>query len=233
MDSMSHINVELVNVTKTYRLRKGYKTVLDNVTFSFPRGEKIAILGLNGAGKSTLIRLLAGAEDPTKGEIFRYRRLSWPLGFSGGFVGSMSGKENVRFIARIYGYDVEYVETFVRDFAEIGEHFFMPVKTYSSGMRARLAFGVSMAINFDCYLVDEILAVGDAAFRKKCEHVFSTKLKESDLIMVAHNPAMLKRFCTSAAILNDGRLLYFSDIDEGIAKYQEIIKQKQAAVTSR
>jgi capsular polysaccharide transport system ATP-binding protein len=165
-------NVLLKEVSKRYRLRHGEKIVLDNVTFAFPRGVSVAVLGLNGAGKSTLIRLIAGAEEPTSGHIIRYTRISWPLGFSGGFAGSMTGKENVRFVARIYGQDVDEVEEFVRAFADIGEHYNMPVRTYSAGMRARLAFGVSMAIDFDCYLVDEILAVGDAVFRKNANRSF-------------------------------------------------------------
>ena len=139
----------------------------------------------------------------------------------------MTGKENVRFVARIYGRDVEEVEDFVRAFADIGEHYFMPMKTYSSGMRARLAFGVSMAIDFDCYLVDEILAVGDAVFRRKCESVFATKLKHADIIMVAHNPNLLRKYCDAAAILQDGNLELYEDLEEGIRVYNEIIKRKQ------
>jgi capsular polysaccharide transport system ATP-binding protein len=223
------VNVRLLNVTKRYRLRKSVKTVLDHVTFTFPRNQNIAVLGLNGAGKSTLIRLIAGAEEPTSGKIQWFRKISWPLGFSGSFAGSMTGKENVRFIARIYGKDVEEVEDFVRSFADIGDHYFMPVKTYSSGMRARLAFGASMAIDFDCYLVDEILAVGDAVFRKRCEDVFAGKLEKSDIIMVAHSPGMLRKYCSAAAILLDGKLRYFPDLEEGIKAYDELIKARQKA----
>jgi len=219
--------VRLENVSKHYRLRNASKVVLDNVTFGFPQGNNIAVLGLNGAGKSTLIRLIAGAEEPTSGRIIRNANISWPLGFSGGFAGSMTGKENVRFVARIYGRDVDEVEDFVRAFADIGEHYFMPVRTYSSGMRARLAFGVSMAIDFDCYLVDEILAVGDAVFRKRCEDMFSSKLKKSNIIMVAHAPSLLRKYCSSAAILIDGKLRYFPDLEEGIKAYNGIIKHKQ------
>lgn len=222
-----NMNVRLVNVTKSYRVRSGVKKVLDNVNFTFPRGVNIAVLGLNGAGKSTLIRLIAGAEEPTSGEIVRYRRTSWPLGFAGGFAGSMTGREGVRFIARIYGEDIDKVEDFVRGFADIGDHYFMPVKTYSSGMRARLAFGVSMAIDFDCYLVDEILAVGDMVFRQRCENMFATKLKNADIIMVAHSPALLKKYCQSAAILLDGRMEYFENIDDGIRVYNDMIKRMQ------
>ncbi|WP_038035680.1 ABC transporter ATP-binding protein [Thermopetrobacter sp. TC1] len=220
------LNVRLEGVTKKYKLRNGEKIVLDDITFDFPKGRSIAILGLNGAGKSTLIRLMAGAEEPTAGTITRYVRLSWPLGFSGGLAGSMTGKENARFVARIYGQDVQEVEEFVRDFAEIGEHYNMPVKTYSSGMRARLAFGLSMAIDFDCYLVDEILSVGDAVFRKKCQDVFSSKLKNADIIMVAHSASILERYCDSAAILLNGRLIYFKDIKEAIKEYNAYIKSQ-------
>ncbi len=221
-------NVLLKDVSKIYRVRRGRKVVLDHVTFRFPRGVNVAVLGLNGAGKSTLIRLIAGAEEPTSGSILRYTRISWPLGFTGGFAGTMTGKENVRFVARIYGQDVEEVESFVQDFADIGDHYNMPVRTYSAGMRARLAFGVSMAIDFDCYLIDEILAVGDAVFRQKCDEVFSSKLKHADIIMVAHSPALLKKYCNAGAILRDGRLDYYDDLDEAIAVYNAIIRAKQA-----
>ncbi len=220
-------NVRLVEVVKRYRLRRGYKTVLNEVTFEFPRGYRIAILGLNGAGKSTLIRLIAGSEEPTSGRIERYSNISWPLGVSGGHAGSMTGKENVRFVARLYGRDVQEVEDYVRAFADIGEHYFMPMRTYSSGMRARLAFGLSMAIDFDCYLVDEILAVGDAVFRKRCEEVFSAKLERADMIMVAHSPALLRKYCNAAAILRNGRLEFFDDLEAGIAAYNRLIKEQQ------
>ncbi len=224
-----HANVVLENLTKKYRLRNRSKTILDNLNFVFPRGYNIAILGLNGAGKSTLIRLIAGAEEPTSGRVVRLTRVSWPLGFSGGIAGSMTGKEGTRFVARIYGRDVEEVEDFVRSFADIGDHYFMPVKTYSSGMRARLAFGISMAIDFDCYLVDEILAVGDAVFRQKCEQVFSSKLQKSDIIMVAHSPALLRKYCDAAAILENSKLTFYPDLEEGIKVYNELIKRKQQA----
>ncbi len=220
-------NVRLFEVTKRYRLRKGQRTILDHVTFDFPRGRNIAILGLNGAGKSTLIRLIASAEEPTSGRIERYVRISWPLGFAGGYAGSMTGRENVRFVARIYGRDVDEVEDFVRAFADIGEHYFMPMRTYSSGMRARLAFGLSMAIDFDCYLVDEILAVGDAVFRQRCKEVFTKKLEHADMIMVAHSPALLRTYCDAAAILLDGQLRYFDDLEEGIAAYTHLIRERQ------
>ena len=222
-------NVRLVEVTKRYQLRKGRKTVIDNVTFEFPRGRNIAILGLNGAGKSTLIRLIAGAEEPTSGRIERHVRISWPLGFAGGYAGSMTGRENVRFVARIYGREVDEVEDFVRSFADIGDHYFMPVRTYSAGMRARLAFGLSMAIDFDCYLVDEILAVGDAVFRQRCQEVFARKLEHADMIMVAHSPALLRSYCNAAAILLDGRLQYFDDLEQGITAYNRLIRERQTA----
>ena len=222
------INVLLMDVTKRYRVRRGHKTVLDHVNFAFPRGRRVAVLGLNGAGKSTLIRLIAGAEEPTSGRIVRHGRISWPLGFAGGFAGRMTGRENVRFVARIYGCDVGEVEEFVRSFADIGEHYFMPVRTYSSGMKARLAFGLSMAIDFDCYLVDEILAVGDAVFRRRCQQVFSRRLERADIIMVAHNPNLLRHYCDSAAILLDGRLHHFPDLEEGIAAYDELVRERQA-----
>jgi capsular polysaccharide transport system ATP-binding protein len=161
--------IELRNLSKAYRIKGIRKQVLDRVTLHFPADRNVAIMGPNGSGKSTLMRLLAGAEQPDEGEVIRKVSVSWPLGFSGGFNGSMTGIENIRFIARVYGADSEDVIDRVTDFAELGPSLRLPVKTYSSGMKARLAFGMSMAIDFQCYLIDEVIAVGDETFRRKSQ----------------------------------------------------------------
>jgi capsular polysaccharide transport system ATP-binding protein len=213
---MIHLN----HVVKSYRLREGRKVVLRNITATFPK-TNIAILGANGAGKSTLLRLIAGTELPDSGTILREGRISWPLGFAGSFNGTLSGAENVRFVARIYGEDTERVLDFVEAFAELGEFFHMPVSSYSSGMRARLAFGVSMAVAFDYYLVDEITAVGDDKFRQKCFTTFTEKLANSSIIMISHSKATLKQYCQIGAVLHQGELAFCHDLNEAIALHEE------------
>jgi capsular polysaccharide transport system ATP-binding protein len=215
--------IRLQNVAKSYRLREGRKVVLRNISATFPR-TNVAILGANGAGKSTLLRLIAGTEPPDSGDILRQGRISWPLGFAGSFNGTMSGAENVRFVARIYGEDTERVLDFVESFSELGEFFRMPVSSYSSGMRARLAFGVSMAVAFDYYLVDEITAVGDDKFRQKCLTTFTKKLANSGIIMISHSKATLKQYCRIGAVLHQGELMMFDDLNEAIALHEQHMK---------
>jgi capsular polysaccharide transport system ATP-binding protein len=215
--------IHLENVVKWYRLREGHKVVLRNLTAIF-RNTNVAILGANGAGKSTLLRLIAGTELPDSGTIRRQGRISWPLGFAGSFNGSLSGAENIRFVARIYGEDTERVLDFVAAFSELGEFFHMPVSSYSSGMRARLAFGVSMAVAFDYYLVDEITAVGDDKFRQKCLTTFKEKLAHSSIIMISHSKATLKQYCQVGAVLHEGELTFCDDLDEAIALHEEHMK---------
>jgi capsular polysaccharide transport system ATP-binding protein len=215
--------IRLENVMKSYRLREGRKIVLRNLTATFPK-TNVAILGANGAGKSTLLRLIAGTELPDSGIILREGRISWPLGFAGSFNGTLSGAENVRFVARIYGEDTERVLDFVESFSELGEFFGMPVSSYSSGMRARLAFGVSMAVAFDYYLVDEITAVGDDKFRQKCLTTFKEKLANSTIIMISHSKATLKQYCQIGAVLHQGELTFCDDLHEAIALHEEHMK---------
>jgi capsular polysaccharide transport system ATP-binding protein len=215
--------IRLENVVKSYRLREGRKVVLRNLTATLPKSN-VGILGANGAGKSTLLRLIAGTELPDSGSILRQGRISWPLGFSGSFNGSLSGVENVRFVARIYGEDTERVLEFVEAFSELGQFFRMPVSSYSSGMRARLAFGVSMAVAFDYYLVDEITAVGDDKFRQKCLTTFKEKLGNSSIIMISHSKATLKQYCEMGAVLHQGELTICDDLHEAIALHEEHMK---------
>lgn len=203
----------LDNVSKAYKLKGVHKVILDRVSFRFPEDRNVAIMGRNGAGKSTLMRLLAGAEQPDSGRVLRSLRVSWPLGFAGGFNGSMTGMENVRFVARVYGQDTEAVLDYVRDFSELGRSLDLPIRTYSSGMKARLAFGLSMAIDFDCYLIDEITAVGDERFKRKSQAAFNEKLAKSQIIMISHSIGAIKEYCDCGIILDSGAAVYFNDID--------------------
>ncbi len=216
--------IRFENVTKRYKLKDGSKTILDRASFEIPRGRSFGILGVNGAGKSTLLRLISGNELPDRGTIRRQNvKISWPLGFAESFHGALSGRDNVKFACRIYGRDIEEVTEYVRDFAEIGAHLDEPVKTYSSGMKARLAFGLSMAFNFDVYLVDEITAVGDARFKAKCATVFSEKLEKSDIIMVSHSMVTLKRYCDAGCVLREGRVEFYDSIKDAINAYEGYI----------
>lgn len=215
-------NLRFHNVSKYYLTKEGPRRVLENLSIDFPRGRSIAILGRNGAGKSTLMRLIAGVEAPSRGQVERVTRVSWPIGFGGGVHGRLSGFENCRFIARIYNVDPREMTEFVAEFSDLGKYFHMPVHTYSSGMRAKLAFGMSMAIQFDCYLIDELTAVGDAQFKKKCREVFDTRLAGADVIMVSHQPGTMKDYCDMAAVLHEGQIRFFENIDEAIAIYKDL-----------
>ncbi|MBI2892669.1 MAG: ABC transporter ATP-binding protein [Deltaproteobacteria bacterium] len=213
--------IELEHVTKTYRTTKGPHVVLDDVSLRFHAGEGIGVLGRNGAGKSTLLRIIGGAEAPTSGRVRRTSRVSWPIGFAGAFHGSLSGEANCRFVARIYAQDIDRVVDETRAFAEIGEYFFMPVRTYSSGMRARLAFGLSMAIDFDVYLIDEITAVGDKPFRKKCGEALEERRARAGLVLVSHDLAMIRRHCTRCLVVSRGALSDYDDVDEALKVYDQ------------
>jgi capsular polysaccharide transport system ATP-binding protein len=212
--------IDLESVTKIYPTRSGSNVVLDAISFSFPAHTNIGILGRNGSGKSTLLRVVAGTEQPDSGTIRRSGTVSWPIGFSGGFNGSLNGEENCRFVARIYGADVDEVVGFTMDFAELGEYFYMPVKTYSSGMKARLAFGLSMAIEFDAYLVDEVTAVGDSRFQRKCREAFEERSGRSSVIIVSHQLGTIRDYCQRCAVLREGRLICFDSVDEASRTYE-------------
>jgi len=217
--------IRFENVTKRYRLKNGVKSILEKASFEIPRGRSLGVLGVNGAGKSTFLRMISGNELPDKGRVIREGvAISWPLGFSESFHGSLSGRENLKFACRVYHKNIEQVTRYVEDFAEIGKHIDMPIKTYSAGMKARLAFGLSMSFNFDVYLVDEITAVGDANFRAKCTAAFNEKLANSDIIMVSHSMATLKQYCTAGCLLGGGSIRFFDDIDDAIAEYEAMIK---------
>ena len=215
--------IEFENVTKRYRTTHGVRTILDNATFNFEIGHNYGILGGNGAGKSTLLRVIAGAEHPDSGRVRRHVRVSFPMGFTGTFHGHLSGRRNASFLARVYGVDEKAVEAFVGDFSELGAYYDMPIQTYSSGMMAKLAFGTSLAIDFDVYLVDEVTEVGDARFRKKCAQAFRERIARSDIIMVSHNSHTIKSYCDRGAVLIDGRLEFFDSIDDAMKVYRRVL----------
>jgi capsular polysaccharide transport system ATP-binding protein len=217
--------IELRHITKVYKTTMGANVVLDDVSVKIPPRESIGILGRNGAGKSTLMRIIGGAEMPTAGAVIRKGRISWPIGFAGGFNGSLSGEENCRFVARIYGQDVDHVVECTREFAEIGDYFFMPVRTYSSGMRARVAFGLSMAIDFDLYLVDEVTAVGDKLFRQKCKAAFAARRERAGLLMVSHETSTLADYCRRCAVLDRGKLTVYDSVAEATRAYEETLRR--------
>ncbi len=215
--------IELQNITKMYRTLAGPNIVIDDVSIKFPRNKSMGILGRNGAGKSTLLRIIGGAELPDKGRVIRRGRISWPIGFGGGFNGSLSGEENCRFVSRIYSQDVDRIVDETREFAEIGNYFYEPVRTYSSGMRARLAFGLSMAIDFEVYLVDEVTAVGDKLFRRKCRNAFADRQERASLIMVSHSIETLRDYCKQCAVLEHGKMTVFDTVDEASEAYDEVL----------
>ncbi|MCA0340142.1 MAG: ABC transporter ATP-binding protein [Proteobacteria bacterium] len=220
--------IRFKNVFKSYKAGATRKYILRNATFELP-WRNIAILGVNGAGKSTMVRMLAGAELPDKGEIQRDVSISWPLGFSGAFHGSLSGIENLRFVCRIYNKRMDDVIGFVEDFAGLGPYLEMPVKTYSSGMRARLAFALSMAVDFECYLIDEITAVGDATFQQRCVREFERKQESSRIILVSHSESTVRKYCDMGGVLYNSELTLYDEIDDAIKSYQEILRSIAAA----
>jgi capsular polysaccharide transport system ATP-binding protein len=210
------------NVTKIYRTNGNPRIILDKASFTLKPGISYGILGINGAGKSTTLRVMAGTEDPTRGKVTRTVRVSWPLGFAGGFHPKMSGRDNVMFVARVYGEDPRKVFEFVEDFSELGSYLDEPIYTYSSGMGARLAFGMSMAIPFDTYLIDEITSVGDARFSKRCGEVFSQRVKNTNVIMISHSMEALREYCTQGVVLMNGRAILYENLDDAIEVYRRL-----------
>lgn len=208
------------NVSKWYPTPKGRRVLLHNLTLDLPYGAKVALIGRNGTGKSTLIGMVAGTVRLSGGAIRTAGTLSWPMGFAGSFANDLTGTQNTRFVARIYGADSDALCDYVRDFAELGQFMDMPVRAYSAGMRARLAFGLSMGLSFDWYLVDEITAVGDAAFRKKSLAVFQDRLSAAGMIMVSHSVQTLRDYCTSGLVLADGGAVYFDRLGDAISAYE-------------
>lgn len=216
--------IELHNLKKTFSVNGSVKVVARNINFTFPTGVSVGLLGRNGAGKSTLLSMIAGTSAPDSGEIRSTGTISWPVGFAGSFHGDMTGAQNVKFVARIYGADTEEMLEFVRDFAGLGQHFHLPTRTYSSGMKSRLAFGISMAIRFDTYLIDEVTAVGDAAFSAKSNAILKDRLKTSGAVIVSHAMPLLKAMCTSGLVLEDGRVFYYPRIERAIEHHEHLMR---------
>lgn len=215
--------IYIENMSKVYPTRKGLRTILDDINMVVHPGEKIGILGRNGAGKSTMIRLISGAELPTKGRVVREMTVSWPLAFGGAFQYSLTGIDNVRFISRIYGVDLQSQLDFIDDFAELGMYLREPVSKYSAGMLARLAFAISMIVEFDCFLIDEVISVGDKRFHDKCRVELFEKRGDRSMIFVSHDPAYISEHCDRAAVLTEGRLTMFDSVAEAYEVYDRIM----------
>jgi capsular polysaccharide transport system ATP-binding protein len=216
--------IELIKATKYYQTNIGRKYILKDVTITIPSHKSVAILGSNGAGKSTLLRMLGGIDYPNKGIIRSKNKFSWPMGLSGGFQGSMTGRQNVKFVCRIYGENDDHIKdaiNFVKEFSELGDYFDMPIKTYSSGMKARLSFGLSLFFNFDYILIDETLSVGDPKFKKKAQDALMKKIENSNAIIVSHSIKILKDVCDVGIYLDNGKMQYFEDVQEAIDCYQK------------
>lgn len=216
--------IDLQGVGKRYRISNGWHTVFEHVDLQVRRGEKVGILGQNGAGKSTLIRLISGSELPTSGTISRMMTVSWPLALASAFQGSLTGVDNAHFIARVYGVDPAVILPYVAEFSELGDYLREPVKTYSSGMRARLAFALSMAIEFDCFLIDEVIAVGDARFHERCAHELFGKRRDRAMVIVSHEAHYITEHCDRACVLHGGRLRAFDDVDAALADYHAALQ---------
>lgn len=225
--------IRFENVSKIYDGHGHRNLVLNNLNFTIGPRDRLGICGSNGAGKSTLIRMIAGVDNPTSGRVIRNMTTSWPLGYASAFQSSLTGADNCRFIARIYGKDIAKLTKFVEDFCELGPYFRQPVHTYSSGMGARFSFGISLAIDFDCYLIDEVTATGDERFRKKIEAVMDERKSKGALVMVSHVPQTLRAHCDKGAVLFNGALQFFDTIDEAIDVhnyYQRTVKSDRAVV---
>ena len=211
--------IELQNITKAYYYKGQPKYTARDITAVFPSGSRVGLMGRNGAGKSTLLSIIAGSLMPERGRVRVTGTMSWPIGLQGCIHPDLTGAQNVKFIARVYGVDTEELLEFVSDFAELGPNFNQPARHYSSGMRARLNFGMSMGIRFDTYLIDEVSAVGDAGFKKKSRMLFDDRMSKAGVIMVSHSENMVRSMCTTAAVLEDGRLTMFDNVDDALDQH--------------
>lgn len=218
--------IRIQNLSKKYTSESNSDWVLKDVNLEIPSNVSVGLVGKNGAGKSTLLRLISGMDEPEKGKVVRDCRVSWPIGLTGGFSGSMTGRENVKFVARLYGGQkkIEKIINYVKEFAEIDDAFDRPVKTYSSGMKSRLAFGLSLAFDFDVYLSDEATAVGDKAFKEKASRAFKDRVSSSSLIIVSHSEGILRELCQAGIYLKDGKAIWHDDINDALDQYNEDIK---------
>ena len=200
----------------------GWHRVLSGVSFTIAPGEKVAILGRNGAGKSTLIRLISGIEVPTLGTIERQMSVSWPVGLTGGIGGAMTGNDNIRMICRLYNRPFNVIREYVEDFAQLGKYLSEPVKSYSAGMRARLNFAVSLAVDFDCYLIDEVITVGDQRFQQRSYEELFVRRADRSLILASHSPEVVRAYCARALVLHRGRAKIFEDLELALAIYTDL-----------
>jgi capsular polysaccharide transport system ATP-binding protein len=216
---LPHRKIEAIDIVKEFHTEMGTRRVLNGVSFSVGRGVRMAILGRNGAGKSTLIQVLSGLQRPTSGRIERGLRMSWPLALAGGFEGELTGYDNIRFIARIYGGPFPEIYEYVDDFTELGSQLHIPVRFYSSGMRMRLAFALSLAIDFECFLIDEVILVGDQRFQQKCHFELFENRQHCAMILATHSLEVMKSFCSSALILKGGRGKVFTDLELAASIY--------------
>ena len=220
--------IVLENATKFYKTKYGKKYILKNVTMTIPSETNIGILGKNGAGKSTLLRMLGGIDFPNSGKIYSDKSFSWPMGLSGGFQGSMTGRQNVKFVCRVFNRSEEEIKKvieFVKNFSELGNYFDIPIKLYSSGMKSRLSFGISLAFDFDYLLIDETLSVGDKKFKKKSKEALMKKIEHSNVLMVSHSMNDLKNICDAGIVVNDGKITYYENINEAIDEYNKLNKE--------
>ena len=221
--------IELHNVTKYFKTANKKKYILDNVTITIPSDVNVGILGRNGAGKSTLLRMLGGIDFPNSGVISSPNTFSWPMGLAGGFQGSMTGRQNVKFVYRIYGksdFDIEQAIESVKEFSELEAYFEMPIKTYSSGMKSRLSFGLSLFFDFDYLIIDETLSVGDKNFQEKSKKALRKKIENCNVILVSHSMPILKEICDAGIVVHQGELHYYEDINLAIEAYDIINRQK-------
>jgi len=220
----------LENATKFYKTKHGKKYILKNVSMTIPEHTNIGILGVNGAGKSTLLRMLGAIDFPNSGRIYSNKTFSWPMGLAGGFQGSMTGRQNVKFVCRVFSKSEEEIKTiieFVKDFSELGDYFDMPIKDYSSGMKSRLSFGLSLAFDFDYILIDETLSVGDTRFKKKSKEALMRKIETSNVLMVSHSMNDLKNICDAGIVVNSGNIEYYENIEDAIKEYNKLNKVSQ------
>ena len=224
---MTNAMLTVRGLTKQYPLEGRTRTLFRDLSFDLPRDGRLALLGRNGQGKSTLIKIIGGVVEPTAGEVKWSMTSSWPLGFGGAFQGGMTGLDNIRFLARIYRRPAKELIEQVDEFAQLGKTLTMPVKYYSSGMRARLAFGLSLGIEFDCYLIDEVISVGDALFRRKCQEELFSKRAHRAFIIASHDLAFLRETCSRGIVIEDGHAKFFDDIDEAIGVYRAIWDEQQ------
>lgn len=215
--------IRLEGLSKRFELRDGIYSVFEDLSLSLPSGRSLGLLGRNGSGKSTLLQLIAGTLRPSSGRVFRSGTVSWPIGHANSFHPDMTGLQNTRFLARVHGVDTDTLADFVEEFADIGRHFRLPLRSYSNGMKSRLSFGVAMGIPFQTYLIDEVTGAGDKAFRRRSRAVFKARMAQADAIMISHSMSDLRAFCDSGLVLHDGRLELYNTIDQAIARHEALM----------